>query len=94
MVVSTVKDTCDSVSISKPPALIETPLQRSCVLLVVKKSDRQWIALVMRVLRIDSIQPARAHAGTPEAGVVPGTFQEREIFPYAQFCKRAGSFDS
>ena len=28
MVVSTVKDTCDSVSISKPPALIETPLQQ------------------------------------------------------------------
>jgi hypothetical protein len=30
MVVSIVKDTCDSVSISKPPALIETPLQQSC----------------------------------------------------------------
>jgi hypothetical protein len=28
MVVSTVKDTCDSVSISKPTALIETPLQQ------------------------------------------------------------------
>ena len=90
MVVSTVKDTCDSVSISKPPALIETPLQRSCVLFVVKNSDWRWFALVLRVLRIDTIQPARAHAGTPEAGVVPETFQERAIFPYAQFCKRAG----